>query len=186
MSGPNAHRNKKTVLSLAKREVVRVVVAIVNALQKRLGTDPVCNVLRLFLLRCVGNKFGTGVRIFSGCDFLGGRLSVGAKVFINRNCYFDMSGRITLEDGVSVGHGVTFITTVHEIGPREKRAGVASGRDIIVRRGTWIGANATIQPGVDIGSGAIVMAGAVVTKDVPRDTVVGGVPAVVIRDLPKD
>jgi len=82
-----------------------------------------------------------------------------------------------------VGHGVTFITSDHETGTLSRRAGELKVLPIIVEDGVWIAANVTLLPGVTVGRGAVVAAGAVVTKDVPPNSLVAGIPAKVIRLL---
>ena len=83
---------------------------------------------------------------------------------------------------MTVGHGVTFITIEHRGLPRQR--GVDTFRPITLKARCWIGANATLLPGVTVGSQAVVAAGALITKDVQAGSVVGGVPARVIRTGP--
>jgi acetyltransferase-like isoleucine patch superfamily enzyme len=90
-------------------------------------------------------------------------------------------GGITLEDEVLIGPKVNLITTNHPINPSERRATISN--PIVIKKRAWIGAAATIMPGVTIGENSIVAAGAVVTKDVPANTIVGGVPAKVIKTI---
>lgn len=82
-----------------------------------------------------------------------------------------------------VGHGVTFVTAIHSIGDRRRRAGPVTPGRITVGDGAWIGANATILPNVSIGVGAVIAAGSLVNRDVPPDSLYGGVPARRMRDL---
>lgn len=105
----------------------------------------------------------------------------GKKVFVNNGCTFMDRGGITLEDGVFIGPNVNLITENHAEQP-ELRHNVYT-RPIRIRRNAWIGAAAVILPGVTIGENAIVAAGAVVSKDVPANTIVGGVPAKAIRKV---
>ncbi len=116
-------------------------------------------------------------------------LFLNAKLLINRNCYFDLTGKITIGSNVGVGHGVTFITSIHEIGDQERRVGYINkqklkAKDITIEDGVWICANVTIQLGVTIGKGAVVMTGSVVAKDVAPNTLVGGIPAQFVKELP--
>ncbi len=148
-----------------------------------LGDDIISVTLRKYLIQLMGVKWGQGTKMLAQCDVLGGRISFGKGCFINRRCYFDSTGRITIGNHVSIAHGVTFVTAHHDIGTPQKRAGEIDGRTTVIGDGVWIGANATILPGVTIGESAVVAACAVVTKDVPPNTLVKGVPAIVAKQL---
>ena len=111
------------------------------------------------------------------------RLHIGADCIINSPMFFDLSAEIRIGDRVSVGHHSVFVTAHHDIGAPSFRAGSGYGRPIRVDDGGWIAARSTILPGVTIGHSSIVASGAVVTKDVPSNVLVGGVPARVIKDL---
>lgn len=161
----------------------QIVIHVVNLLSNLLSTDPWSCRLRQKLLSFLGNRFGEGTVVWGGSYFGGGKLTTGTHCFINRSCHFDFNESITLGNHVVVGHHVTFITAEHQIGDATRRAGPLLGKPIVVGAGTWIGANATLLPGVVIGCGAVVGAGAVVTKDVPSHVVVAGVPAKVLRRL---
>lgn len=113
-------------------------------------------------------------------DF-GHNIWLGKNVFINHACTFMDRGGITLEDNVLIGPKVSLITTNHPTEPGQRRNTIS--RPIILRQGAWLGANATVMPGVTIGENAIVGAGAVVTKDVPANSIVAGVPARVVKSL---
>lgn len=138
---------------------------------------------RRWLWRAVGVKLGRNVRLETQVAILGTKLSIGADSYVTRRCYFDLTGAVSIGERVTVGHGTSFITAQHAIGPAEKRCGVVTPLPISVGDGVWIGANVTILPGVSIGSGAVVAAGSVVTETVAEDTLVGGVPAKLIRRL---
>lgn len=125
-------------------------------------------------------EIGDRTRILRGAEILG-PVKIGARVFLNRDCY--VRPQVTIEDGVSVGPFVRFVSDSHEIGPAEHRAGAGLTRPIRVGEGAWIGANVVVLGGVQIGRGAIVAAGAIVTADVPENTVVAGVPARVLRTI---
>ena len=111
----------------------------------------------------------------------GKHISIGKNVFINFDCTFLALGGITIEDNVLIGPKVSFITESHPLDP-EQRKGLI-GKPIHIKKNAWIGANATILPGVTIGENAIVAAGAVVSKDVPDNTIVGGIPAKFIKNV---
>lgn len=111
----------------------------------------------------------------------GKNISIGKNVFINSGCRFQDPGGITIGDGALIGHNVVLATLNHDIDPR-KRSDMHPA-PIFVGNNVWIGANATILPGVTIGDGSIVAAGAVVIKNVPTNVIVGGVPAKIIKRI---
>ncbi len=106
---------------------------------------------------------------------------IGKNVFINHDCTFLDMGGIMIEDDVMIGPKVCLTTEGHPINPQERKKLLV--KPIVIKRNAWIGAGATILPGVTVGENSVVAAGAVVTKDVPANTVVGGVPAKVIRNI---
>jgi acetyltransferase-like isoleucine patch superfamily enzyme len=114
----------------------------------------------------------------------GKNISVGKNVFINSGCRFQDQGGITISDGVLIGHNVVLATLNHDINPKKRSS--MQPAPIIIGKNVWIGANATVVPGVAIGDGAIIAAGAVVTKDVPANVIVGGVPAKIIKNIETD
>lgn len=113
-------------------------------------------------------------------DF-GENIHIGKNVFVNHACTFMDRGGITVEDNVLIGPKVNLITTNHPINPSERRATIS--QPIVIKKGAWIGVGATILPGVTIGENSIVAAGAVVSKDVPDNTIVGGIPAKFIKSI---
>lgn len=129
----------------------------------------------------VDEGFGLFPPFYTDC---GKNITVGKHVFINSGCSFQDQGGIFIGDESLIGHQVVLATLNHEY-TVSKRAGMTPAPIHIGKR-VWIGAHATILPGVTIGNGAIVAAGAVVTKDVPAYTIVGGVPARVIRELTEE
>ena len=112
-------------------------------------------------------------------DF-GLNIEIGKNVFINHACTFMDRGGITLEDNVLIGPKVNLITTGHPLELENRRSTIS--KPIVIKKYAWLGANVTVMPGVTIGENAIVAAGAVVTKDVPANTIVAGVPAKLIRN----
>jgi acetyltransferase-like isoleucine patch superfamily enzyme len=113
-------------------------------------------------------------------DF-GENINIGKNVFVNHACTFMDRGGITLEDNVLIGPKVNLITTNHPINPAERRATISL--PIVIKKGAWIGVGATILAGVTIGENSIVAAGAIVTKDVPDNTIAGGIPAKILKTI---
>ena len=113
----------------------------------------------------------------------GKNLTIGKNVFFNSGCKMQDQGGITIGDGTLIGHNVVLATLNHDI-DASKRSNMHP-KPINIGKNVWIGANATILSGVTIGDGAIVAAGAVVTNDVPAYTIVGGVPAKIIKQIEK-
>jgi acetyltransferase-like isoleucine patch superfamily enzyme len=89
-------------------------------------------------------------------------------------------GGINIEDNVLIGPKVNLITENHPTDPTQRKSLIL--QPIHIKNNAWIGAGATILPGVTIGENSIVAAGAVVNKDVPANTIVGGVPAKIIKE----
>lgn len=113
-------------------------------------------------------------------DF-GKNITVGKNVFINACCHFQDQGGITLGDNCLVGHNVVFATLNHGFAPEERQSMLPA--PIVVGRNVWIGSNSTILQGVTIGDNSIIAAGSVVTKNVPANAIVAGVPARFIRSI---
>ncbi len=144
--------------------------------------------MRTYLMRLAGFKIGTAT-IFSNTPRLQGdgdiynKLVIGDRCYLNTATFFELGDHITIGNDVAVGHEAMFLTTSHDFSHPERRGGDSTHAPIYVGDGAWIAARATILPGVTIGEGAIVAAGAVVTKDVAPHTLVGGMPAKLIRHL---
>ena len=111
----------------------------------------------------------------------GKNLHIGKNVFINCCCHFQDQGGITIGDGSLIGHQVVLATLNHALEP-DQRATTVPG-PIVIGKNVWIGAHATILQNVTIGDNAVIAAGAVVTRDVPANTVVAGVPAKAVKTL---
>ena len=111
----------------------------------------------------------------------GKNITIGKNVFINSGCRFQDQGGITIGDGALIGHNAVLATLNHGIKPTDRSATYPD--PIVIGKNVWIGANATVTPGATIGDNAIIAAGAVVAKDVPANTIVGGVPAKVIKTI---
>lgn len=114
-------------------------------------------------------------------DF-GKNIHFGKNIFVNAGCKFQDHGGIYIEDNALIGHNCVMATINHDQRPSHRGDNIPA--PIRIGRNVWIGANVTILGGVTIGENAIVAAGAVVTKDVAPNTIVGGVPAKFIKDVP--
>lgn len=130
--------------------------------------------------RLTGKKIDASFRLFPPftTDF-GKNITIGKDVFINSGCHFQDQGGIIIGDGAFIGHNVVLATINHDLDPKNNRKNHYA--PITIGKNVWIGANATVLPGVSIGDWAVIGAGAVVTKDVPAKSVVGGVPARIIK-----
>lgn len=138
--------------------------------------------VRKLLSELFGYKVSSSLRVFPPfyTDY-GKNINIGEGVFINACCHFQDHGGVTIGDGCQIGHNVIFATLNHELEPERRKT--TRPAPIVLGKNVWIGSNATILPGVTIGDNAVVAAGAVVTKDVAPDTVVGGVPAKFIKRI---
>ncbi len=132
--------------------------------------------VRDLFARLFGKPVDPSFRVFPPfyTDF-GKNITVGKNVFINACCHFQDQGGITLGDNCLVGHNVVFATLNHGFAPEERQSMLPA--PIVVGRNVWIGSNSTILQGVTIGDNSIIAAGSVVTKDVPANAIVAGVPA---------
>ncbi|MBQ6512243.1 DapH/DapD/GlmU-related protein [Methanobrevibacter sp.] len=116
-------------------------------------------------------------------DF-GKNIHIGENVFINSGCKMQDQGGIYIGDDVLIGHNACLLTLNHDQNP-DKRADMHP-EPIYIEDKVWLGSNVTVLPGVRIKSGAIVAAGAVVTKDVDENTIVAGIPAKFIKKVGDD
>ena len=159
------------------REEAFAVKALLNQMNNSSNPEEIAQILSIILDTKVQD-----VTVFTPLYInYGKHISIGKNVFINFDCTFLALGGITIEDDVLIGPKVSLITESHPLDP-EQRKGLI-GKPIHIKKNAWIGANATILPGVTIGENAIVAAGAVVSKDVPDNTIVGGIPAKFIKNV---
>lgn len=138
------------------------------------------HLFRLLAYKLAGVKIGTDSRIHVGAKFFyPANVSIGKDTIIGDNAFLDGRDKLTIGDHVDIASGVAIFNSEHDINSEDFHATVAS---VKVDDYVFIGARATILPGITIGKGAVVAAGAVVTKDVADFMIVGGVPAQVIGE----
>lgn len=138
--------------------------------------------LRWVLLRFYGVDIARA-DVRPRCFFGGRRVRIGAGAYVNTGVFFDGQAPITIGPRVHLGMQAMILTGGHAIGSPGQRAAGLEPAPVVVGEGAWIGARAVLMPGVTVGPGAVVAAGAVVTEDVAPNTVCGGVPARVLREL---
>jgi acetyltransferase-like isoleucine patch superfamily enzyme len=172
------------VIDLTDPEYPRIAELIVEA-QKVIAEMNSCGYRDAAAMRALFSRL-TGVPVDESfwlmqpfyTDF-GKNIRVGRNVFINHACEFMDRGGITIGDDVLIGPKVNLVTINHPLDPARRRSTFCA--PIEIEKGAWLGAAVSVMPGVTIGEYAVVAAHAVVTRDVPARTVVGGIPARVIR-----
>jgi carbonic anhydrase/acetyltransferase-like protein (isoleucine patch superfamily) len=146
------------------------------------------NATRTAAVRLAGVHIGARSRVMGPLHVSGpgqlAELAIGEDTHITGPLSVDLSAPVRIGNRVHLGHEVQILTVDHEIGTQEVRCGRLIGAPVVVGDGVWIGSRVVVLPGVTIGSGAVVATGAVVTRDVAPNTLVGGVPARLIRTLP--
>lgn len=144
------------------------------------ATNP--NEIRELLSRITGAEIDESVAVFTPLYInYGKHTKIGKNVFINFDCIFLDLGGITIEDNVLIAPKVSILSEGHLLEPENRHALVP--KPIHIKKNAWIGAGATILQGVTIGENAVVASGAVVSKDVPDNTIVGGIPAKIIKSV---
>lgn len=142
--------------------------------------------LRRLMLRFAGIRVGKGV-VICGHSFIYGR----GQVIVGENSWISpgviirshLGAVVKIGAKCDIGPSVDFITGGHEIGTSGRRAGREQALPIEIGDGCWIGARSVILGGVRIGSGSVIAAGSVVTKDIPRNVLAAGVPAKIKQQL---
>lgn len=151
-------------------------------LSAELQTSTDIDQIRDRLSEITGNRLDVSTTVFVPFHTNFGRfIQIGKNVFINHACSFLDMGGITIEDDVLIGPKVNLITENHPVEPANRKVLVV--KPIVIKRNAWISAGATILPGVTVGENSVVAAGAVVAKDVPANTVVGGIPAKILKTI---
>lgn len=168
-SDPQAYRMREASYSTKK-----LLVQMNNA------TDP--EEIRSLLSQITGSEIDESVAVFTPMYInYGKHTKIGKNVFINFDCTFLDLGGITIEDGVLIAPKVSLLSEGHPISP-EHRHSLTVGH-IHIKKNAWIGANVTILQGVTIGENSVVAAGSVVSKDVPDNVIVGGIPAKISKEI---
>ncbi|MBX3254890.1 MAG: sugar O-acetyltransferase [Chitinophagaceae bacterium] len=138
--------------------------------------------IRALLSRITDSEIDESTTVFTPLYInYGKHTKIGKNVFINFDCTFLDLGGITIENNVLIAPKVSLLSEGHPVSPADRHS-LTVGH-IHIKKNAWIGANATILPGVTIGENAIVAAGAVVSKDVPDNSIAGGIPAKIIKTI---
>jgi len=138
--------------------------------------------IREFVGKIIGKTVDNSTTVFTPFNTNFGRhIRIGKNVFINHGCTLLDLGGITIQEDVLIATNVQLSTESHSLNPTERKALVLNS--ILIKKNAWIGAGAIILPGVTVGENSVVAAGAVVSKDVPSNTVVAGVPAKIVKHL---
>jgi acetyltransferase-like isoleucine patch superfamily enzyme len=157
----------------------------INLVMEFLPHAPGANEIKCSLMRMRGAKIGRRVKLWSGVwidDF--SKLEIGDDVTVGKDALFICGGGVRIGHRTMVAHCSKVVSSGHVIAPNRGQMRF-SGPDlspVTILNDAWVGAGAIVLPGVTIGEGAVVAAGAVVTKNVPAFTIVGGIPAIVIKE----
>ena len=163
---------------------------IIRAIKRRLFTylvnGPLAGTeafeLKRKLLNSLGHSIGVGTKVV-GPVFLSGTAVIGKNCWVGRNFAVNGNGTVFIGDNCDIAPDVHFNTGGHVMGSHDRRAGEGEIYNQRVGKGTWIGARSTFVTNLTVGEGCMIAAGACVVKDIDRDSLVGGVPAKLIRKL---
>ena len=144
--------------------------------------------LRALIYRLLGIRIGRSTLIRGRLTLTGppgctSRLTIGSHCFFTTPLHIDLNSDVVIGNRVTIGHDVAIVTSAHQIGGPNRRCGKQVPAPIRIGDGCWIGARVLLLPGVVLGEGSIIAAGAVVNSNVEPHTMVGGVPAHPIRAL---
>jgi maltose O-acetyltransferase len=138
---------------------------------------------RWLIYRAWGVRVDTRA-IMPGCFLGGSKLAIGPRSFVNYGCFFDTSSQITIGADCAFGMQVLLCTSTHGLSRADRRPGRLESQPIVIENGCWLGARAVVLPGVHIGPGCVIAAGAVVTQDCAPHGLYAGNPARRVKDLP--
>lgn len=169
--------------------------AFANSVRRRLAYRPwhlLVNVIaasqlilprtRQRIYRAAGLSVNT-TAVRHGCMFHTSKISIGEDTLVGQRCHFENREQITIGARCSIAAEVMIVTSSHQLGSTERRAGEYAGAEVVVGDACWLGARAMILPGVVVGDGCVIAAGAVVNRDCQASGVYAGVPARRVRDL---
>ncbi len=160
------------------RTIVNKTMNILNKMNNANSIDEA----RQYLSKVIGTEVHKTTTVFTPFyTNIGINISLGKHVFINHACSFLDLGGITIKDNTMIGPRVNIISENHPTEPRKRKTMIPGS--VVLEENVWVGAGATILPGVHIGRNSVIAAGAVVNNDVPDNTVVAGVPAKVIKQF---
>ena len=166
---------RRTPESAAMLANVKRAMAITATLNRLTFND--ANEIRALFNQLIGKKVDESFLLIPPFYTAGGNeIRVGQNVFVNQNCTFYDLGGLHIADDVMIGPNVSIITAGHPLEPSQRRA-TTIGNPIVIEKGVWIAAGATIIGGVTVGQNSVVAEGSVVTRDVHPNTLVGGNPA---------
>lgn len=134
------------------------------------------------LLNQIGYDIGTGTKIV-GPVYNNGVLKIGKNCWVGKNLTINGNGTVQIGDNCDIAPDVMFLTGGHALGTASRRAGQGEKYTIEIGNGVWLGARVTIGRTIQIGSGCVVAACACVMQTVASNTMVGGVPAKIIKEL---
>ncbi len=170
-AGSDAHR----VMHSMSQRALRLTSEINSSYH---SPDELRELMSRLIAKPLDEGFGLFPPFYSDC---GQNITIGRRTFINMGCSFQDWGGIVIGDDCLIGHNCTICTVNHSKAP--ERRGDMVCAPVRLGNQVWVGANVTILPGVSIGDGAIIAAGAVVSRDVAPATIVGGIPAKLIKHI---
>lgn len=157
------------------QEALKITMQLNNAYHE---PEEIRNLMSTLIGKAIPESFSMFPPFYTDC---GKNTTFGENVFVNSGCHFQDQGGITIGDNALIGHNAVLATLNHDY--KSNNRGTMFPAPIVIQPNVWLGANVTILPGVTIGENAVVSAGAVVTKDVAANTIVGGIPARIIKKI---